>query len=63
MAKGIRSQAYPEIEAAVKAEYADRFRAAGFLQRIALRWRIRLEVNRRVSREIADRLPSEDVLW
>lgn len=63
MAKAVRAEVYPEIEAAVTAEYSARLSTAGFVERIRLRREMRREIERRVNREVAGRLPGEDVLW
>ncbi len=63
MAEGVRAEVYPEIEAAVTAEYSARLSAAGFVERIRLRRAMRREIERRVNCEVAGRLPGEDVLW
>ena len=63
LAAAIRSDVFPGIQAEVTAEYSDRLGAAGFLRRMWLRRRMKVEVERRVEEEIETHMPSDETLY
>ena len=63
LAAAIRSDVLPGIQADVTAEYSDRLAAAGFLRRMWLRRRMKVEVERRVEEEIETHMPSDETLY